>query len=677
VSAKRIDDKIGLEILSNRFQAIVDEMAQALFRTAHTVFVKETQDYGAALVTRGGEVFAAPRRYGVLMMIGMPMDDAIKCIEADVAEGDVFISNDPEATRGMCTHLSDVFLWKPIFWRGELVCFAWSFIHMSDVGGRVPGSIAPSSNEVYQEGIRVPPQKFFRAGRLDESFLRMFLANTRTPDQNWGDMKACLAGLNTAERRMHELLARFGADRIAQGVDDVLDYAESQARRVISHVPAGVYRFSDFIEADMVGLGLVRIALAMTIADGEMLLDFTGTAPQVRAALNLPSYGKNGHWMLITGLVNWLCTREPNIAYNAGLVRPMKVRIPKGTILNPEPGAAYGARYATSHKVCDVTIGALAQAVPDELPATDSGQGSILLVSTPDEKGGTKVSVIQPIVGGSGARPMADGVDGTMVILNFLKNVPTEMIERDMPAILIRHYGLREDSGGAGKYRGGAGAVIEFETSSPYTTVTSRCMERYLFPPPGRMGGRCGTTGYTTLNPGANRERDIGKIDVLEMEPGDVLRIGTQGGGGFGDPLERDARLVAEDVRNGIVFFETARDTYGVIIRANGDVDVAATKLRRDKLRQDRAWREPPAFSFGPAREAYHAQWPAALQDAIVAATEGLPTMLRQRRHQQLLADISDRIAAGQVVAAADVGAIFAALEHASDAVRPAGRKTA
>jgi N-methylhydantoinase B len=673
VSGKRIDDKIGLEILSNRFQAVVDEMAQALFRTAHTVFVKETQDYGAALVTRAGEVFAAPRRYGVLMMIGMPMDDAIRCIEGDVQEGDVFISNDPEATRGMCTHLSDVFLWKPIFWQGTLICYAWSFIHMTDVGGRVSGSIAPSSHEVHQEGIRIPPQKLFRAGRLDDSLLRMFLVNTRTPDQNWGDMKACLAGLNTAERRMHELLGRYGAARIEQGIGDVLAYAEAQARRVISHVPAGTYRFSDFIEADMVGLGLVRIALAMTVADGEMLLDFTGTAPQVRAALNLPSYGKNGHWMLITGLVNWICTQEPGIAYNAGLVRPMKVRIPKGTILNPEPGAAYGARYATSHKVCDVTIGALAQAVPYELPATDSGQGSILLVSVPDiQSGGTKVSVIQPIVGGSGARPMADGVDGTMVILNFLKNVPTEMIERDMPAILIRHYGLREDSGGAGKYRGGTGTVIEFETTSPYTSVTSRCMERYLFPPPGRMGGNPGTTGYTTLNPGTNRERDIGKIDVLEMEPGDVLRIGTQGGGGFGDPLQRRAQQVAEDLRNGFISTETARDAHGVVVDRDGEVDAVATRDLRAHLAAARGWHSPPAFSFGQARDAYHASWPAALHDAVVAATDGMPTMLRQRYHQQLMAEVGRRIDAGLPVPAADVAGMFAALHRATQALRPA-----
>jgi N-methylhydantoinase B len=668
-----IADKIGLEILSNRFQAIVDEMAQALFRTAHTVFVKETQDYGAALVSRRGEVFAAPRRYGVLMMIGMPMDDAIKCIEHDVQEGDVFISNDPEATRGMCTHLSDVFLWKPIFWQGRLVCYAWSFIHMSDVGGRVAGSIAPSSHEVYQEGIRVPPQKLFRAGVLDESFLRMFLANTRTPDQNWGDMKACLAGLNTAERRVQELLARFGVERIERGIDDVLDYAETQSRRVISHVPDGTYRFSDFIEADMVGLGLVRINLALTIAGGEMLLDFTGTAPQVRAALNLPTYGKHGHWMLITGLVNWLCTQEPNIAYNAGLVRPMKVNIPKGTILNPEPGAAYGARYSTSHKVCDVTIGALAQAVPFELPATDSGQGSILLVSVPDlETGGTKVSVIQPIVGGAGARPMEDGVDGTMVILNFLKNVPTEMIERDMPAILIRQYGLREDSGGAGKYRGGTGIVIEFETSSPYTTVTSRCMERYLFPPPGRMGGAPGTTGYTTLNPGSNRERDIGKIDVLEMEPGDALRIGTQGGGGFGDPLERPPAAVAEDLANGVISAATARDAYGVVVDGAGAVEAAATRAARAELRDARGWREPPAFAFGPAREAYHARWPRELQDALVAATDALPTLLRQLYHRQLTAEIERRVEAGSPITPDQVAALLAEIRAIPLTGRPA-----
>ena len=273
-------DKIRLEILSNRFQAIVDEMAQVVSRTAHTVFVKETQDYGSVLVSRAGEVFAAPRCYGVLMMIGMPMDGAIEAIGDDVEEGDIFISNDPVATRGMATHLSDVYLWKPIFVDGELLCWAWTFIHVSDIGGRVPGSIAPSSHEVYQEGLRITPQKLYRADELNKPLLDMIRANCRTPDQNWGDMKACLAGLATAENRVHDLTGQYNFSAIDSTIGQVLDYAETQARRVIDHVPDGTYHYADYLEADMVGLGLIRIKVAMTITGGEMLLDFTGTAPR-------------------------------------------------------------------------------------------------------------------------------------------------------------------------------------------------------------------------------------------------------------------------------------------------------------------------------------------------------------------------------------------------------------
>jgi N-methylhydantoinase B len=658
-----IDDKIGLEILGNRFQAVVDEMAQVLFRTAHTVFIKETQDYGAVLVSPGGEVFAASRRYGVLMMVGMPMDDAIRSMGEDVREGDIFMSNDPEATGGMCTHLNDVFLWKPIFHEGKIVCYAWTFVHMSDVGGRVSGSIAPSSHELFQEGIRIPPQKLFREGVLDEMFLRTFLINTRTAEQNWGDMKACIAALTTAERRVGELIGRFGVGAIAGGIDKVLDYAETQARRVISSVPEGVYRFSDFIEADMVGQGMLRVNLTLTITGGEMHMDFTGTAPQVRAALNLPSFSKDGHWMLITGVVNWLCTQEPSIAYNAGLVRPMKVHIPKGTLINPEAGAAYGSRYSTSHKVCDVIIGALAQAVPDQLPATDSGQGSILLVAVPDmQSGGTRVSVIQPIVGGSGGRPVDDGVDGTMVILNFLKNVPTELLEREMPEILIRHYGLREDSGGAGRYRGGTGSIIEFQTHAPYTTITSRNMERYIFPPAGREGGTPGTTGYTLMNPGTAEEKDIGKIDILEMDVGDVLRIGTQGGGGYGDALARPADSVWEDVLDGYVSVATAEKLYGVIGDGAGGLDALSTEARRKSMRATRGPLKP--FDFGPVRDAYHARWPDAMHDAISEVTQDLPRLQRQMFYRGLYDRIGRMIDAGETIMPGDVPAILAEIRQ-------------
>jgi N-methylhydantoinase B len=404
-------------------------------------------------------------------------------------------------------------------------------------------------------------------------------------------------------------------------------------------------------------------------------MDFTGTAPEVRAALNLPSFSKNGHWMLVTGLVNWLCTREPTIAYNAGLVRPFKITIPKGTIINPGKGAAYGARYSTSHKVCDVIIGALAQAVPDQLPATDSGQGGILMVATSDPvTSETKVSVVQPVVGGSGGRPMADGVDGTMVILNFLKNVPTELLEREMPEILIRHYGLREDSGGAGKYRGGTGTIIEFEIHAPYSTVTARNLERYIFPPAGRQGGEPGTTGYTLLNPGTADEKNIGKIDILQVGVGDIVHMGTQGGGGYGDPLERSPNQVLSDVLDGYVSRKTALLSYGVAIDADGKIDLPATVQKRDAIRSARNGEPLKAINFGPIREAYEKQWPASLHDAISVELEGLTRVQRQTGHEAIYAEIERRFAAGQTVEPSEVPEIHATLREKTLSARRLAR---
>jgi N-methylhydantoinase B len=647
-------DKVLLEILRNRFQAIADEMAMVAYRTAHTVFVKETQDYATTLVSKRGEVFASPRRYGVLTMLAMPMDDTIKAIGDDFEQDDIFITNDPEATRGMATHLPDVFFWKPIFHEGALVCWAWSFIHSSDVGGKVPGSISPSSYEIQHEGIRVPPRKLFSRGVVDEAFLKVFLANCRIPGQNWGDMKACVAALNTAEHRVHALIEHYGVGVVEEGIDAVLDYAETQARRVISAVPDGVYTYVDYMEGDQLDLGMIRIRLDLHVRGDEFYLDYTGTDPQVRASLNMYTFSKNGHWNLIVGLIHWLCTMEPDITYNAGMVRPFKVHVPSGTLLNPVFGVACGNRSATMVRMTDVNVGALAQAVPDQVPSFGNGQASILLVSVPDLKtGGTRVSVLQPLVGGSGARPHEDGVDGVDVIWSFLRNVPTESVESDIPPILVTHYGLRSDSGGAGRYRGGMGVEIEFSTSAPYTVVTSRAMERYIFQPPGRLGGLPATTGYTRLNDAIN----VGKIDVLEMRPGDRLRIGTQGGGGLGNALERPVESVLEDVDNGLVSRAAAEADYGVVLRADGALDVSATSILRAR-RLGELSAEVPAFTFGAARDAYRRQWPMALEDALAQAIADQPAVLRQFLHHQLKRLIAERMERGEAIDPAGVPAM-------------------
>ncbi len=645
-------DRVMLEVLRNRFQAIVDEMGSVVLRTGHTVFVKETGDFGVALASTAGEVFATPHRVGVHLMVGNPLQDAVHYVEEKLGgwhEGDVFLSNDPVTTGGMATHLPDIYIWKPIFDQGVLLCFAWSFIHFSDVGGKVPGSIAPSNTETFQEGVVFPPVHLMSRGELNQEVLSILLANCRIPELNWGDIKAQLAGLNTAERRIHDLVARYGAEPVQRGIGDVLDYAEAQARRVIDEIPDGTFRFTDYLETDHVIPGrLQRIQLALKVEGSDLTLDFTGTDPQVQAAFNMATGGKHGHWMVSFGLVSFLRTMAPDLILNSGAVRPMRFIFPKGSLLNPEPRAAYGVRAALMFRIFDVILGALGQAIPEKINAGGSSQGSISLVSVPDpETGGTKVSVVQPLVGGSGGRPMKDGLDGVDVAMGFLKNVPTESIEQEVP-VLVSRYRLRENSGGPGYYRGGVGVELEMKVFPPNSVVTARGMERYTFRPWGRLGGKAGTTGFTLLNPGTDRERNVGKIDVLYLEPGDRVLIGTQGGGGYGDPLARPIERVLDDVIDELVTVESARDDYGVVIQA-GVVDEAATSRLREDLRAQRG-DHLAEFDYGPEREAFEQRWTPELQDAILAATMGYQTTMRNFLRSRLFQRLEQRFEAGDVV---------------------------
>ncbi len=665
-------DKVLLEVLRNRFQAIVDEMGYVVLRTGHTVFVKETGDFGVALASRKGEVFATPYRVGVHLMVGLPLQDVLKYVEEKLGgwhEGDVFLSNDPVSSGGMATHLPDIYIWKPIFDKGELICFAWSFIHFSDVGGRVPGSIAPSNSETFQEGVVYPPVHLMSEGKINHEVLSIMMANCRIPELNWGDIKAQLAGLNTAERRIHDLIERYGSEIVRDGIDNVLDYAEAQSRRVIDDMPEGTYHFDDYLEIDHVIPGrLQRIKLALTVKGTDIILDFTGTDPQVQAAFNMATGGKDGHWMISFSLVSFLRTMAPDMILNSGAVRPLKYILPKGSMLNPEPRAAYGVRAALMFRVFDAILGALGQALPDKINAAGSNQGSILLVSVPDaETGGTKVSVVQPLAGGSGGRPMKDGLDGVDVAMGYLKNVPTESIEQEVP-VLVSRYCLRENSGGAGYYRGGVGVELEMKVFPPNSVITARGMERYTFRPWGRLGGKAGTTGFTTLNPGTERERNVGKIDVLYLEPGDRVFIGAQGGGGYGDPLERPVEWVLDDVIDELVTVESARNDYGVVIE-NRQVDEAATASLRSEMRAQRG-DALPDFDFGPEREAYERRWTPELQDAIFAATNDYQTTMRNFLRTRLFERLQQRFDAGETVRPDEIAGVVEAIREQELTVR-------
>jgi N-methylhydantoinase B len=627
-------DPVFVEILRNRFQAIANEMATIILRTGYTVFVKETADYGAGLVSRSGELYAAPVNLGVSVMIGMPLQAIIRQVEWE--EGDVVIVNDPYSSEGLITHLPDIYLVRPIFHAGELVCFAMNFVHSSDIGGKVPGSISPSNTDVYQEGLRIPPIKLVRKGQLDEAFLRLFLANCRIPDQNWGDLRALLSSLHTADTRIKELVARYGHDAVLDGIEAVLDYGERRARTLISELPDGDYEFVDYLEADMTPVGLIRIKLTLRIKGDEIVFDFTGTDAQVQAAMNLPSYSHRGHWMIVIGAINYFRTVDPSIPYNSGLVRPLDVIAPKGSLVNPEPPAACGVRAATQFRILDMTMGALGRVAPSIVPAAGAGQISIALVATPDIADGEyKVSVLQPLCGGSGGRPNKDGIEAGD-FCTFLRNIPNETLEHDLP-IVIERYGLRPDSGGAGEQRGGSGVEFSFQLLSPTAVVTARGMERYRFPPWGRRGGNTGTTGLTLLHhAGAEEAESIGKIDVLHLRQGDTLSFFTQGGGGFGDPLVRDPARVLADVVRGLVGVEAAEEGYGVVIR-DGAIDREATRTLRAARSGERVDGE---YTLGPARIAYDQAWPGEVQEALNAAVAGYPVSLRAVARQEMLAEL-------------------------------------
>ena len=629
-------DRVLLEIMKNRFQAIVGEMGQAIQRTGHTVFIKETSDFGSVLVSPGGEIFAAPLNIGVTVLIGTPMDTAIAAVD-HYDGGDILIANDPTSTGAMATHLPDLYVWRPIFIDGQLLCFAWTFIHASDVGGKVPGSISPTSYDIQQEGLIIPPTKLFRRGELNEEFRALLLTNSRIPEQTWGDLKALVAALTIAEQRVRELVARYGLAVVRDAMDGVLDYAERQAREIIAQIPDGTYRFHDYMEGDQFGVGTIRIELALTVRGSDIIADFTGTDPQVPASLNIPTHSKRGHWMIVPALVKLFKTVNPAITYNSGMVRPIELRIPARTLLNPEPGAACGVRAATMFRVFDVVCGALVQAIPGEVPAAGSGQGCIVLVSLLDVASGErKISVVQPLCGGCGGRPQKDGIDGVDFSLGSLRNVPTEALESEMP-LVITHYGLRPDSCGDGLHRGGNGVELILRIFTPHTIMTARGMERYAFRPWGVGGGSAGTTGFTRLRRRGGEWQEIGQIDVLHLEPGDEVHFGTQGGGGWGDPLARPLAAVARDVAEGLISVERARDVYGALFTGT-TLDWEATERHRTQLR---ATRGPlPAFAFGPEREAYETVWPDQLHRAINAALAHYPPALRFFLRRQLVAAI-------------------------------------
>lgn len=622
-------DPVTLQILGNHAQAAAESMAFTLFRTAHSTFVKETEDFTTGLTTPEGLTFASPRELGATWFLGLDYGPVIRAI-ADYAEGDVGMTNDPYSGF-VCTHSPDIHLWKPIFWEGELVCFAVGHIHNTDVGGAVPASLSRALTEVHQEGIRFPPCKLVDRGVLDQRLLDVMLTNVRAPGQNWGDLKAQLAAMTTGERKVHEMIRRFGVAAFKTGIGALLDLAERGARRLLATIPDGDYEFVDYMDEDSPGGLPCRLRLVLRIRGEGAELDFTGSDPQVAASLNMPTGGDPRHILLMVGWNYVLYTLDPSLPLNSGLSRPATCVVPRGTVLNPVFPAAVGMRSMTCMRLQGVIMGAFQRAVPDRLPAGPASGGPITNVNTTDNRTGRRVMAsIDPITGGAGGSPFGDGMDGSGANSGFLKNTPVEINEAEVPIRILR-YGLEPDSGGAGRHRGGLATVLEFRVQAPGTVVTARNRDRSRFRSWGVAGGRAGAASAFWRNPGTARAENLGNTDVVTLDPGDVVRLVCAGASGWGPPWQRPVEAVLADLEAGKISAAAASRDYGVI-----PGDPAATEARRAAL----AALPQPDFDAGPERAAFEAVWTPANYAALTEALARLPVHWRHFAKRRIFAAV-------------------------------------
>ncbi|MFZ4214765.1 hydantoinase B/oxoprolinase family protein, partial [Pantoea endophytica] len=505
----------------------------------------------------------------------------------------------------VATHSPDMVMWKPVFWQDQLVCFVAGHIHNTDVGGAVPASLSRKLTEIHQEGIRIPPTKILREGVLDEALLTLIKTNVRAPEQNIGDLHAQLAMLANGEKRVLEMIAHFGVDNFQHGMVALLDYAAQQAQRILESVPDGDYFFAEYADEDSVNGKPMRVAMTLKINGGRAILDYTGSDPQLLSSLNMPTGGMARHALALVGYHYVLYTLNPDILLNAGLDRVVECVLPEGSVMNAVYPAAVGMRSLTCKLTHVLTFGAFSQAIPDRLPACAACGLAILNVKTTSTTGRPVIASIGPVGGGAGGMPFGDGEEGSGANVAFLRNTPVEINEAEVP-ICITRYCLVPDSGGAGKYRGGSGLMMEFKVFAPDTIVTARNRDRTHFASWGVLGGRAGSNAIFVKNPDSAAPEILGNSDVIHCKAGDVIRLTGAGGGGYGSPLARDPQQVLLDVKSGYVSPARAENDYGVVIR-DGELDVEATHIKRDELAGDAL--AVSHFDFGPWRTRFEQSW--------------------------------------------------------------------
>jgi N-methylhydantoinase B len=575
-------DPILLEVLRNRLDAIADEMELTLLRSAASPIVKEGLDASAALFTIEGETIAQaaaiPIHLGALQLAAQRIVRAFP--PAAMREGDAFLLNDPYDGG---THLPDITLAVPVWADGRAVALACTMCHQQDVGGRTPGSVPTDATELYQEGIIIPPTQLFRAGELDDNLFALLTRNVRLPEVFTGDLMAQVAAGRLGGMRLREVFAAHGIATVLACVDELLARAERLTRREIEAMPDGDYSFEDYLDDDGVDVGQrVKIAVTLRVRGSSMTFDFTGTAPQVRGPFNsVPASTLSAVYYAIRAV------SDPSIPNNGGCFRAVDALLPEGTLVNPRPPAPVSCRTATIKRIADAILGALVRALPDRMPAANSGTLLVMAMGGTEPETGRPFVASELAAGGMGARRDRDGIDAIETDVSNCMNIPVESVEMSFP-LRIPRVRLWRDSGGAGRQRGGLGLEKVFEATSADVVVSHRG-ERFASSPWGLYGGRPGQAARAFVLRRDGRREDLPSKKMIVLHPGDQLWEYIAGGAGYGEPLDRAPDVVLADVLDGKISPEIARAAYGVVLTPAGDlVDEIATKECREALRAER-----------------------------------------------------------------------------------------
>jgi N-methylhydantoinase B len=568
-------DPITLEVMRNAFQSVAEEMGAALIRTALSPNIKDRRDCSTGVYSAAGELIAQAEH--IPLHLGL-MPSVVKSTlqffpVSSLQPWDAIITNDPYISG---SHLPDICILSPLFHEGVCLGILANLAHHVDIGGIAPGGMPTISTEIFQEGLRIPPVRIRKAGVVDEEIMALITHNVRTSREAKGDIQAQLAANNVGERRLHEIIQKYGTEQTVRYMEELMDYSERRMRARLRELPPGVFEFEDYLEGDGISDDLLTLKVSLSIEPTRIVVDFSGSSPQTKGSVNC------------TRPVTLACTFyalkaaiDPDLPSTGGAFRPVEVITPPGSIVNPRfPAPVSNANINTSQRIADVVLGALSKAMPERVPAASSGSMCLFTIGGINPRSGSYYSYVETYGGGQGAVFNQDGMDGVHTNMTNTRNTPAEVIEIAYP-LRVDRYGLVPNTDGPGRFRGGLGLTRELTVLDHHATI-NLSSDRLNIRPWGMVGGNAGGTVDSSLITSTGEKTSLPSKTTRSVEPGTRITLRTAGGGGYGSPHLRNPELVRSDVVNGYISIERAKTDYAVSLDpVRLEVNIKETEMLR------------------------------------------------------------------------------------------------